>query len=112
MNKLLFLIIFLASSITLACPFMRHSNHKKSSAVSNGPTYTKDVQPILKTHCSSCHNAGWAEKNWMDYDTALKNKDKIKLRVENQTMPPGNTTNMTAEERKVIIQWVDEGGKK
>jgi len=75
-------------------------------------TYTKDAKPIIEKHCSQCHNANWADKNWMDYDTAFKNRDKIKLRVGNESMPPGNPTEMTKEERKVLIDWVDQGAKK
>jgi len=75
-------------------------------------TYTKDVQPIIEKRCSQCHNANWADKNWMDYDTAFKHRDMIKLRVQNESMPPGNTTEMTKEERATIIKWVDGGAKK
>jgi uncharacterized membrane protein len=75
-------------------------------------TYTKDAKPIFKKHCASCHSSSWPDKNWMDYDTAFKNKDKIKLRVENKTMPPGNITDMTESERNTIIEWVNQGAKK
>lgn len=75
-------------------------------------TYTKDVKPIFQKRCESCHGVNWSDKNWMDYDTAFKFKDKIKKRTENNTMPPGNNTAMTTEERLVVIQWVDDGGKK
>jgi uncharacterized membrane protein len=80
--------------------------------VATNLTYTTDIKPIFEKRCSQCHNANWADKNWMDYDTAYKNRDKIKLRVENQTMPPGNSTNMTKEERDKVIKWVKEGAKK
>jgi len=91
----------------LALPFTRHY-----TASSADITYTKDVRPIIQNRCSQCHNQNWPDKNWMDYDIAFKNKDKIKLRVQNQTMPPGNSTGITKEERKTIIDWVDGGGQK
>ena len=75
-------------------------------------TYTADIKPIFQNRCSQCHNSNWADKNWMDYDTAYKNRDKIKLRVENKTMPPSNSTNMTKEERDKVIKWVKQGAKK
>jgi uncharacterized membrane protein len=78
----------------------------------NSISYTKDVKPLIQTHCSQCHNANWPDKNWLDYDIAFKNKDKIKLRVENQTMPPGNFTGISKEERNIIVNWVKQGGKK
>jgi uncharacterized membrane protein len=75
-------------------------------------TYTKDIRPIFEKRCANCHSSNWPDKNWMDYETAKKNKDRIKFRVENKTMPPGNSTNMTEEERKKVIQWVKDGAKK
>lgn len=79
---------------------------------SSNPTFDKDVKPLFEKHCAQCHSANWPDKNWLDYETAKKNKDKIKLRVQNLTMPPGNMTNMTKEERDIIIKWVDQGAKK
>lgn len=93
--------------LQLSLPFLRNRPVFESSV-----TYTKDAKPIFEKRCSSCHNANWSDKNWMDYQTAAQNKDKIKLRVENQTMPPGNTTGMTKEEREKLIRWVDGGAKK
>ena len=76
------------------------------------PTYSLDIKPIFKDKCSQCHNQNWPDKNWMDYKTAYKFKDSIKLRLENKTMPPGNVTELTEKERALIIKWVDEGAKK
>ena len=79
----------------------------------SGTTYTKDAKPIFEKHCSQCHNANWPDKNWLDYETAKKNKDKIKDRaVLQKSMPPGNPTNMTDKERDILKQWIDEGAKK
>lgn len=80
--------------------------------LSTSLSYNKDIKPMIEKHCSQCHNPNWPDKNWLDYETAKKNKDAIKLRVGNQTMPPGNITNMTQEERNKIIQWVNEGAQK
>jgi len=75
-------------------------------------TYTTDIKPIFEKRCAQCHNANWSAKNWMDYDTAYANRNMIKLRVGNQTMPPGNQTSMTKEERDKVIKWVNQGAKK
>lgn len=74
--------------------------------VTNSPTY-KDVKPLFEKHCAQCHNANWPSRNWLDEETAKKNALQIKARVQNRTMPPGNVTNMTKEERQKIIDWVD-----
>lgn len=72
-------------------------------------SYKKDIKPIFQKHCAQCHNANWPDKNWMDYQIALKNKDKIKLRVGNRSMPVG--ASMPEEDRKKIIDWVNQGAK-
>ena len=77
------------------------------------PTFTKDVKPIFDKRCSQCHNENWAEKNWLNYDTAVKNKDKIKDRVINKKdMPPANITEMLDAERNIIKDWLEKGTKK
>lgn len=93
--------------LQLALPFTKNYENKSKEI-----TYTKDVKPILKSKCSSCHGEMWPDKNWMNYEKAFENRDKIKLRVSNKTMPPGNVTEMTDDERKVLSDWVDGGGKK
>ena len=80
--------------------------------LSSEPTYTNDAKPIFKNRCAQCHNENMPDRNWMNYDIAFKNKDKIKAKVMDRSMPPGNGTNMTEDERQTIIKWVDGGGKK
>jgi uncharacterized membrane protein len=79
--------------------------------LTSGLTY-KDVRPIFEKRCAQCHSSNWPDKNWMDYETAKKHKNHIKHRVSDQSMPPGNATGLTEEERKMIIDWVDGGGAK
>jgi uncharacterized membrane protein len=67
-----------------------------------------EIKPTLQKHCTSCHNENWPDKNWLDEKTVLKNKDKIIQRLENKSMPPGNSTNMTDAERKKIINWLKD----
>jgi uncharacterized membrane protein len=75
------------------------------------PTFKADIKPIFKKRCSVCHNAYWADKNWLDYNIVKKNKELIRFRVNNETMPPNNTTLMTKNERDLIIKWIDQGVK-
>ena len=72
--------------------------------------YKKDVLPIMKEMCANCHNPGWKDKDFTDYKTAKENAGKIKTRaVIEKTMPPGNITGITDEERETLGKWVDEG---
>ena len=82
------------------------------TSVSN-PTYDKDIKPIFEAKCAMCHHPGWADKNWLNYDIAKRDKDRIKQRVvKEKTMPPGNITDLSEEERELIGKWVDQGAKK
>ena len=78
--------------------------------LTTGPIY-KDIKPIFEKRCALCHSSNWPDKNWLDVDKARANAEKIKFRVSNQSMPPGNATSLTKEERKMIIDWVDGGAK-
>lgn len=85
------------------------------------PTYFRDVLPIVMGRCVRCH--GEPERqlpDFMDYDTAYKNRVELRRRVwqswegsyHKQPMPPGNNfeaRTMTEEERAVIKRWVESG---
>lgn len=75
-------------------------------AVLTGPSF-KTVKPILEKRCAQCHGPSWPDKNWTNEKVAKDNAEKIKLRVENETMPPGNVTGLTPEERKKLIDWAN-----
>ena len=76
-------------------------------------SYKKDVTPIFKKHCSECHNkSAWPDKNWMDYEIAKNNSEKINKRVViDKNMPPGNFTGMSDAEREIVKKWIDGGMK-
>jgi uncharacterized membrane protein len=103
-NSILGIIILVLLSLSL--PF------QKTYYNSTETTYTKDAQPIFKSRCSVCHNEYMPDKNWMDYKIAFGKKDLIKAKMIDKSMPPGNSTNITDDERKTLIKWADDGGKK
>ena len=78
-----------------------------------------EVQTLVQQHCVSCHSAtptdesfDVAPKNVM-FDTPVQIKamaQKIKATaVTTDTMPLGNMTEMTDEERILLGQWIDQG---
>ena len=78
-----------------------------------------EVQTLVLQHCVSCHSAtptdesfDVAPKNVM-FDTPVQIKamaQKIKATaVTTDTMPLGNMTEMTDEERILLGQWIDQG---
>lgn len=70
------------------------------------------AQAIVKARCFACHGDGNSRGGvTFDKPEDLKAKaSRIKFRaVENQTMPPGNTTGITDAERKTLGQWIEQG---
>ncbi len=94
---------------------------RPSALVATGPTYLRDVLPILMGKCGRCHNEqSQVLANWLDYDTASSKRWEIKRRVWDswhgtyfkQPMPTANgpeSVAITAEEREAIKAWVEEG---
>jgi uncharacterized membrane protein len=87
----------------------------KAAALSSSPTYA-NVEEIVLSRCSMCHAA---EPVWAGIITApkgilLDSKEHIRrnarLIARNaawaSAMPPGNVTEMTAEERAVLAAWI------
>lgn len=80
-----------------------------------------EARTIIDTHCIQCHSKVTTDPAWPSapngvmYDTPEQVKamsQKILLRaVTTQTMPQGNTTNMTQEERDLLGQWILQGAK-
>lgn len=98
----------------------RHSQ-TASRPTNQGPTYLRDIQPILMGNCSRCHNQqSRFVYNWLDYDTAYHDRWEIKRRIWDswqgtyykESMPIENSPEslaITDEQRALIRQWVDDG---
>jgi uncharacterized membrane protein len=79
----------------------------------------KDVDSILKERCTTCHSSN---PTYPDIDAAplgvkfdsaqlvVNFSQKIKaMAIDSDTMPPGNVTNITDQERKIIKSWIEAG---
>jgi len=94
----------------------------KKVDLSEGPAVSfTQVQNIISERCVSCHAT---EPTSEDFDTApkavkLENRAQIlrevtRIRqqvVETDTMPLGNVTEMTDDERLIIGRWIAQGAK-
>lgn len=89
-----------------------------STANSGKAVDFRTAQAVVTLRCVSCHSAKPMDDvfvtapNGVKLDTPEEIKilaDKIKTRVAAKTMPLGNKTNMTEEERTLLVQWVDQG---
>lgn len=66
-------------------------------------SFEKDVKPIFKKRCYSCH-----ANKWLKYENVKLNVDKIYRRVVTlRTMPKNG--NMPEYEREVVKEWVKKG---
>jgi uncharacterized membrane protein len=77
------------------------------------------VSPIFKEHCVSCHAQNPSDPAFATpplgvkldgFDDAKAAASRVKMvAVDAEIMPMGNPTAMTAEERALIGQWIDQG---
>ncbi|MGH7554443.1 MAG: hypothetical protein ACREMQ_15670 [Longimicrobiales bacterium] len=87
-------------------------------------TFAKDVAPILQAKCQSCHRPGSiAPMPLIEYADVAKYALKIKMRVQQRTMPPWhidrsvgitqfkNDRSLSDEQADTIIRWVDDGAR-
>jgi hypothetical protein len=88
----------------------------------SGPTFHKDVQPILQKNCQGCHRAGEiAPMSLMTFQEVRPWAASIRKRVVDGTMPPWhadphygpfeNDRRMTTRDIDTIVAWIDGGAK-
>jgi uncharacterized membrane protein len=79
------------------------------------------VEDIVLSRCSMCHakEPVWAGITHAPKDVALDTPERIRLHarmieinaVRSSAMPPGNVTEMTADERRTLAAWLATSGK-
>ncbi len=91
-----------------------------AQAAPDAPTFSKDVAPVLYKHCTTCHRPGEiAPMSLLTYEQTRPWARSIRDNVVNGVMPPWhadpahgkwvNDRRMTAQEKDVIVRWVDAG---
>jgi hypothetical protein len=89
----------------------------------NGPTFSKDVAPILFKNCAGCHRPGEiAPMSLLTYDEARPWARAIAKVVANRTMPPWhadappgtfhNERILSDADRRTLLAWADGGAPK
>lgn len=87
----------------------------------DGPTYHKDIMPILQKHCLSCHHKGGSAPQSMEtYKEMRAWIRSSKKQVNDKLMPPWhldpavgkwkNDSSMTEAEMKLVSDWADAKG--
>lgn len=78
-----------------------------------GIKYSTEIKPIFDVSCnlSSCHGSGNGARDWTVFSNVFNQKDRIKLRTGNRTMPiTGNGVSaLTQAQIDLIGCWVDDG---
>src|ERR1700722_6191238 len=88
----------------------------------SGPTFSKDVAPILFARCASCHRPGEVASAFplLSYDNARSEAESIKKKVVRREMPPWpadpakslkfrNDPRLTQQEIDTLVAWVNAG---
>jgi uncharacterized membrane protein len=107
----------LGGAATMTLPAARPTTALTSTG--EPPVSFAAVQTILQARCTSCHSktptnpAFAAAPSGVMLDTPAEvvgHAERIRFRaVETSTMPLGNLTGMTEDERKVLGRWIAEG---
>ena len=81
--------------------------------------YYDQVQTIMNNRCTQCHSSAPTDDKWTSApngvmfdnpDEVKRLSEKIMVRaVRTKTMPQGNKTGMTDEEREVLKNWILQG---
>src|ERR1051325_2660245 len=88
--------------------------------LSQAPTWSKDVAPIIYQNCTKCHNAGGLAPFTLEsYDDAALRMYDIRDRVSHKIMPPwppvasyrhfANERVLRQGQIDTIVSWVDAG---
>ena len=90
------------------------------NAAQPGPSFYRDVLPILQGHCQSCHRPGEiAPFSLMTYRETRPWAQAIGVAIESRKMPPwfadlccghfGNDPSLTPEQIAAIKDWIEAG---
>jgi uncharacterized membrane protein len=85
----------------------------------SGPVHKfSDVEPIFQSRCQPCHSATPTQPGFAiapsgvlldTHEHVVARLPQTRLHLVNHTMPIGNLTGMTEEERSAVIAWIDHG---
>ena len=72
-----------------------------------------EVQSVIAQRCATCHSGAGAPLG-VRLETPAEIEARIhdiaRMAVQTETMPPGNSTGMTDEERSLLASWIAQNG--
>jgi hypothetical protein len=116
--------VALAALGTLAVMIYTASGSPVYTAAPPGPTFSKDVAPIVFNKCTMCHRAGEvAPMTFLSYEDVRPWAKAIREKVRTREMPPWgadperslpmrNDRSLTQKQIDTIVAWVDAGAPK
>ena len=98
------------SPVASATPNPNPSPTDSAPGSNSGITYISTIQPLFQNRCAMCHGSSAGALNWLVYSNVIQHKDAIYQKVVvDKTMPLGNATHMTDDERATVGQWIQAG---
>jgi len=100
---------------SLACGMIVWPAGRAHAQASTDAVYTEQVRPLLETYCFDCHTDEGAEADLRlePFTTVAELRDgratwlKVLAQLQLQHMPPADADQPTAEERKMLVEWID-----
>jgi hypothetical protein len=110
----------LAGVFAIQSPAVQAQAPAAAAATAAGPTFTKDVLPILQRSCQKCHRPNSnAPMSLMTYEDVRPWVRAIRLRVPARQMPPwhidrsvgeyADDPSLTDQEIDTVVKWIDGG---
>jgi uncharacterized membrane protein len=101
--------------------FLMAFSAQRPGAHEAGAVTFAEVETLIRSHCVSCHAARPSDENFdaAPADLVLQSPEQIRANAQriyaqavlSDTMPLGNMTEMTAEERQILGAWIDQGAQ-
>jgi uncharacterized membrane protein len=109
MHKLKTILILICLIFIVSC---NSSTYNETSVDVTIPTYTKNIEPIIKENCTSCHNSNIQTPSLTTYtevkNAASKSKFLCVIQATNCiTMPPSGKMSQT--NINLISLWISKG---
>lgn len=119
-NKPGMLYLLASAAVFGGAVFATHAPAIKNTACER-PVFYSTAYQIIATHCLSCHSSSPTDRIWskapngVAFDTGeqivLKQDRILERAVRTRTMPLGNRTGMTLEERHLLQCWIRDGAR-
>ncbi len=111
------------TGLSLLCLIVGGAAHAQPATPAEGPTFNRDILPILQEHCQPCHRAGQvAPMSLVTYEEVRPWAKSIQKEVAARSMPPFHAAGpigryledwrLTDEQVDLVVRWVSGGARR